>query len=164
MPVSHGTPPPPPAKLGRRRADWLLHRLIDGDGVGVRLRHRGTTLCDSFLSTYFSSLTRTSYSLTSTCLNSWACCFLNILMLQAPVGSIMSSSHSPATSSNAIAIPRRKSKVHGAGGSPGGSFQKYGSYDSGSPSSAPSSSPNASGRRRESLMCESTRPLSCSGI
>ncbi|KAH3967482.1 hypothetical protein HBI56_032500 [Parastagonospora nodorum] len=70
----------------------------------------------------------------------------------------MSSSHPPATSSNAIAIPRRKSKVHGAGnagGSSGDSFQKYGSFSSGSPSSAPSSSPNASGRRRESLMSAS---------
>ncbi|EAT89834.1 hypothetical protein SNOG_03103 [Parastagonospora nodorum SN15] len=70
----------------------------------------------------------------------------------------MSSSHPPATSSNAIAIPRRKSKVHGAGnagGSSGDSFQKYGSFSSGSPSSAPSSIPNASGRRRESLMSAS---------
>jgi hypothetical protein len=72
------------------------------------------------------------------------------------------SSH--ATSSNAIAIPRRKSKVTGGSGSVGsesGSFQKYGSFASSSVSSSPSSSPQqANGRRRESLMCKS-RTVNC---
>jgi hypothetical protein len=62
------------------------------------------------------------------------------------------SSH--ATSSNAIPIPRRKTKVHATSDSLGStSSESYGSYAPNTPSSSPQQSSGSVKKRRESLMC-----------
>jgi hypothetical protein len=61
---------------------------------------------------------------------------------------------SPATSSNAIPIPPRKSKVaHPSEGNSIGSSASYGSYANSTPSSSPQQGIK---KRRESLMCTCT--------
>jgi hypothetical protein len=57
---------------------------------------------------------------------------------------------SPATSSNAIPIPPRKSKAHAAADNSIGSSASYGSYAASTPSSSPQQGVK---KRRESLMC-----------
>jgi hypothetical protein len=79
----------------------------------------------------------------------WYIELLRAIVILARKGRLYNMS-SPATSSNAIPIPPRKSKVHAPVDNSLASSSSYGSYAASTPSSSPQQGVK---KRRESLMC-----------